>query len=191
MAIKTFTAGEILTAADTNTYLANSGLTYITSGALSSTATNFAGCFTSTYDNYRIVLSSISLSADADIYWRGLVGTTPSTSADYSFAFLGIRADNTQQNATNPAVSIAYTGITAVGGVGGVIVGSASIDMYGPKLAQRTFSTSNATGYNSGFYCRQGQSHFNLTTSFDGIQFLTTAAPTMTGTVTIFGYRKP
>jgi hypothetical protein len=29
MAIKTFTTGEVLTAADTNTYLANSGLVYV------------------------------------------------------------------------------------------------------------------------------------------------------------------
>ncbi len=191
MAIKTFTTGEVLTAADTNTYLGNAGLVYITSGALSGTSKNFEGCFTSTYDNYRIVLSSIAISADGDIYWRGLVGTTPSISADYSFAFLGLSASNVQLNASNAAATIAYSGITAVGGVGGIVVASASIDMYGPKLAQRTFSTSNASGYSSGFYGRQGQSHFNLSTSFDGIQFLTAGAPTMAGTVTIYGYRKP
>ena len=190
MAIKTFTAGEILTAADTNTYLANSGLTYITSGSLSTATTSFVGCFTSAYDNYRIVLSSLSCSADGDIYWCGLVGSTPSISADYSFAFLGLRADNVQQNASNAASTLAYTGFTAVGSVGGLIVGSLSMDIYGPKLAQRTFATHNAMGYNAGFYGRQGASHFNLTTQFDGIQFKTGAAPTMTGTVTIYGYRK-
>ena len=34
MAIKTFTTGEVLTASDTNTYLANAGLVYITSTAV-------------------------------------------------------------------------------------------------------------------------------------------------------------
>ena len=185
-----FTTGQVFTSAAAND-MANSGLTYITSGALSSTGTNFAGCFTSTYDNYRIVMSSLALSADADIYWAGLVGTTPSTSADYSFAQLGLRADNTALNAANSASTLGYTGFTATGGVGGVVVGSVSIDIYGPKLTQRTFMTVNAMGYSLGFYARQGMSHFNLTTSFNGIRFTAGAAPTMTGTVTIFGYRKP
>jgi hypothetical protein len=166
------------------------GLEFITSGSLSTATTSFVGCFTNTYDNYRIVLSSLSCSADADIYWCGLVGSTASVTADYSFAVLGLRADNTQQNASNSASTLAYTGFTAVGGVGGLVVGSLSMDIYGPKLTQRTFATSNAMGYNSGFNGRQGASHYNLTTSFDGIQFTTGAAPTMAGTATIYGYRK-
>ena len=36
MAIKTFTSGAVLTAADTNTYLTNSGLVYIAQGELTS-----------------------------------------------------------------------------------------------------------------------------------------------------------
>lgn len=191
MAVKTFVASEVLTASDTNTYLANSGLVYITSGSLSGSSTNFAGCFTSTYDNYRIVISSASISANGDIYWRGLVGTTPSTSSDYSFAFNGLLADGTSFNASNPAASVGYIGVSALGGVGGVVVGSASLDVYGPKLSQRTFLTCVGMGYYSGFYGRSGMSHFNLTTSFDGIQFTTLGTTTMTGTVTIYGYRKP
>ena len=38
MAIQTFTSGQILTAADTNTYLANSCLTYVSSGSFSGAA---------------------------------------------------------------------------------------------------------------------------------------------------------
>jgi hypothetical protein len=59
MAIKTFTTGEVLTASDTNTYLANSGLTYITQGTVSANTTlNFTSIFTSAYDNYRVVFTS-------------------------------------------------------------------------------------------------------------------------------------
>jgi len=172
------------------TAVGNSGLVYITSGSLSGTTTNFVGCFTSTYDNYRIVLSSCSMSGDGDIYWRGLVGSTAGTTADYSFAMNGLITSGTSFNATNAAASLGYTGVSAVGGVGNVIVGSSSIDFYGPKLTQRTFATVNGMGYYSGFYGRSGMTHFNLTTSFDGIQFLSATASTMSGTVTIYGYRK-
>ena len=61
MAIQTFTAGQILTAADTNTYLANSGLVYVTSVAITGTPVTFVdvtSCFSSTYDNYRILYTA-------------------------------------------------------------------------------------------------------------------------------------
>jgi len=38
MAIKTFTTGEVLTAADTNTYLTNSGFQYVSSGSFTNAA---------------------------------------------------------------------------------------------------------------------------------------------------------
>lgn len=61
MAIKSFTSGEVLTAADTNTYLNNGGLVYITGGTATNTAaTNVDSVFSSTYDNYRVVLEMAS-----------------------------------------------------------------------------------------------------------------------------------
>ena len=50
MAIKTFTTGEVLTAADTNTYLANSGLVYVASGTVAAnTALNFTSLITASF----------------------------------------------------------------------------------------------------------------------------------------------
>ena len=186
MPVPDFSPGEVLTASAMDKI----GLWRVGGGALSGSATNFVGCFTSDYDNYRIVMSSLSLSANADIYWQGLVGTTPSTSGDYSFAYLGLTGTSVQLNAANSAATVGYTGFTASGGVGGIIVGSVSMDVYSPARAERTFVTSNAVGYASTFYGRQGMSHFNLTTAFNGIQFNTAGATTMTGRVDIYGYRK-
>jgi hypothetical protein len=186
MPVPDFSPGEVLTAAAMDSI----GLWKVAEGALSGATTQFEGCFTNDFDNYRIVMSSLSTSTNADIYWSGLVGTTPSISADYSFAFYGLTAAGVALNASNTASTLGYTGFSATGGVGGIIIGSASIDVYGPKLAQRTFLTSLALGYASNFYGRQGMSHFNLTTAFDGIQFTTGGAPTMGGTITIYGYRK-
>lgn len=57
MAVKTFTTGEVLTAADTNTYLNNGGLVYVTSQTIGTTVASVtvSNCFSSTYDNYRII----------------------------------------------------------------------------------------------------------------------------------------
>jgi hypothetical protein len=58
MAIKTFTTGEILTAADTNTYLNNGGLVYVSSGSFSnSTSVDITG-FTTLYKQFRVVISA-------------------------------------------------------------------------------------------------------------------------------------
>ena len=56
MAVKTFT-NEQLTASDTNTYLANAGLVYITSTTVGSAVSSVtvSNCFSSTYDHYRII----------------------------------------------------------------------------------------------------------------------------------------
>ena len=190
MAIKTFTTGEVLTASDTNTYLANSGLVYITSQSLATATTNVVGCFTSTYDNYRIVLSSVQMSANADIYWRMLSGSTPETGVNYAFAFLGLRVDGVADNTSNPAAAVGYTGMTQQG-VANTPVCNASLDIYSPKLSQRTFMTCQANSITTAnWLSRAGYSHLNLTTSYDGIQFTTLGAPTMGGTVTVYGYRK-
>ena len=74
MAIKTFTTGEVLTAADTNTYLANSGLVYITSvslaGATAASPVAITSCFSSTYTNYRIVVSNFINSTAAFLQFQ-------------------------------------------------------------------------------------------------------------------------
>ena len=77
MAIKTFSTGEILTASDTNTYLANSGLVYVAKATLATNTTDLVGCFSSTYDNYRIVLDGLNPNSSSDIYWRLQIGDVP------------------------------------------------------------------------------------------------------------------
>ena len=57
MAIKTFTANSVLTAADTNTYLANSGLVYVTSQTVGTAVASVtvSSAFNSSFDSYKIV----------------------------------------------------------------------------------------------------------------------------------------
>jgi hypothetical protein len=192
MAIKTFTTGEVLTAADTNTYLANSGLVYITSQSLTTSATNVVGCFTSAYTNYRVVIDSMSVSAAADIYFRLLSGTTPASGANYDYAMYSVNAIGTSANVTAAADTYGFSGISITGaGVGGTVFASASLDVFMPQLNLRTPVFANAIGVIGGTYgSRSGMSVHATAGVYDGIRIDTRSAVTMTGTITVYGYRK-
>ena len=182
------TPGQILTSAYVNNNI-NSGLTYISSGALSGTSTNFQSCFTSTYDNYRIVINSIALSGNGDINCRFLVGATPNTSSTYKYAYQGFTSLGATANVSSDGTDNFYSGI----GITGVTdsIGSLSMDVIGPQLAIRTAAHITAQSFSSAYILRTGIGIFGSATQFDGIRFYTGTAVTMTGTVSIYGYRKP
>lgn len=187
MAIKTFTAGAILTASDTNTFLTNSGLVYITSGNLSGSVTDFVGVFTSTYTNYRILVTNPTLSSFTDLCWQGLVGTTPQTSSNYWVAGTGLDgagvAYNQNQNVGNPGRTL-YSNTNIAGGL--------VMDMFGPQVPGFTCFTSQATMFQSdNFRSRSGGGAFNQGTQLTGIRFASAGGQTMGGNVIIYGYRMP
>lgn len=188
MAIKTFSTGEILTASDTNTYLANSGLVYVAKATLASNITDLVGCFTSTYDNYRIVIDSVSMSSAGDIYWRMLNGTTPITTADYNYYTTGILETGVVTTATGSGQTMAYSGCTLT--LGGLVLGNLTFDFMGPNLNQRTLAQSQAIGYYGQFGNRGGGNGYNVVAPYTGIRFLTATATTFSGNVTVYGYRK-
>ncbi|NDF54510.1 MAG: hypothetical protein EB145_09990 [Proteobacteria bacterium] len=185
MAVKTFTTGEILTAADTNTYLNNGGLVYVASGSPAANATiNIDSVFTSTYRNYQIVIRGTA-STGTPVYIRYRAAGAALTDNIYS---------NTFGNSN---------GSTAV-------AGSARSDQYGlfpamyatyPSNIVLNFFNPQVTDYTT--YTIQGQypisatdNGFGLwsgsnkvTTSVDGFQITTAAAPTLTISYTIYGMR--
>jgi hypothetical protein len=189
MAIKTFTAGEVLTAADTNTYLANSGLTYITGGALSTATTDFVGCFSSTYTNYRIVIDQIAWSGTAGIYFRMLSGTTPATGGDYFWAYTGINILGTTSNSNGNAQTLGFLG-SENNGANNLLIGNLSFDIFAPNTSQRTLFEGIGASVITDFASKSGIAIHNQLVAYTGIRLLTNSAVTMTGNVNIYGYRK-
>lgn len=187
MAIKTFTSGEVLTAADTNTYLTNSGLVYITSGSLATGTTNIVGCFSSTYNNYRITLDTLNASASSSYYYRMLSGTSADGTAQYYYAFTGIDVTGVSTNISGQTQTIGRLGYTATD-TG--ILGSVVFDIFKPFIAQPTFITSQVSMYDTRFGVRNGAAQHNVATSYDGIQLATYGGGNVTGTYTVYGYRK-
>jgi hypothetical protein len=185
MPVPDFSPGEVLTAAAMDSI----GLWKVTSGTLSSTATNIVGCFSSDYRNYRIVIDQISLSSAGEIYWQLLDNTTPNAS-NHRWALLGLNALGTGLNsATNTTVAEAFTGINHSAGVDNLILSALTMDIMGPFIAQRTFAHTSAICFTPTNAFRYGLSMNNSSVSYNGIRFLTQSAVTMTGNYTVYGYR--
>ena len=182
MAIKTFTTGEVLTAADTNTYLANSGMVFVKSQAVGSGVLTIpvTDAFSSTYDNYRI------------IYTGGVASTATAVSlilgaSGISYYGALVRADNAGNTANlfmNDSNRFVYAGVGTTDTV------SLDVELFQPNLAKFTLAkfawydprTDNAWGQGTGVH-RVATAHTGFTIGNSGGTFTG-------GTVTVYGYRK-
>ena len=146
MAIKTFVAGTILTAADTNTFLANAGLVYVNSVTpTAATTVGLNSCFTSTYANYRVIVTPVSAAGSTDIDIRLRVGGVAATGANYYQTNIfsgGGTITSTSENART-----SFRGMN-VGAAGNATFNSIAFDIYGPQLAVATRSQLQSGGWN-------------------------------------------
>jgi hypothetical protein len=187
MADQTFTSGQVLTAAQQTTLQTNIGLTWIatttyTASTSAAVTAQVLGCFTSSFQNYRIVI-------------------THTGSASTTFSFQMISATSTVDNGANYfGYGFAYSSsISDAGNSGttsqrcgghssdGNIPNETVIDMANPNIAKRTQSLIKA-------FDPSGPSMFNstaqvaTTTQYTGIQLIP-ASGSITGTIRVYGYR--
>ena len=182
MAIKTFTTGEVLTAADTNTYLANSGLVYVTSATIGSgvSTVTVSSAFSTDYDNYIILISGGVASGNANL--RIQLGAT---ATGYYYGGMYAKYDGTSSAfaavSNNTFWDIGYASTNALSG-------KAEIDS--PFLAKRTIARTTATGSSTTYFMNNYAGFLNDSTSYTAFT-ITIDAGTMTGgTIAVYGYRK-
>ena len=185
MAIKTFVASEVLTASDTNTFLANSGLQYISTTNLSGGATNVVGCFSNTYDNYRFIFQSAYTNvAGVLVQFQMLNGTTPASAASYNYTRFGYNGSLVTSN---------NTGVTY--GVAGVYDNSSAngnLEIYTPFTSSITQGIGNSI-YGAGSNLSYPDTEWStqtIATSYDGIRFIVNGGSWSGGKVICYGYRK-
>ena len=185
MAIKTFTTGEVLTASDTNTYLANAGLVYVTSTTVGSAVSSVtvSNCFSSTYHAYRVVWTNGTMSNNTDLQLKlGATATNYYQWMTYGGYLSG--AATPLGASVNNGTQWNWFG----GGDSNAAV--ADFELYGPNLARYTYARS------LGFYAPASNSGFTSGVLRDTTQYtaftLTPAAGTLTGgTLTVYGMRLP
>jgi hypothetical protein len=187
MAIKTFAVGEVLTASDTNTFLANSGLVYVTSTSVAAGASSvtLANVFSSTYDNYRFVFSGARCTTGAQFILAQLrVGGTTSTTAYYHTRLEASPFSTAQaSNDTSWYWAVVLDSVNYAGG---------SVDVFNPNNAVETSFTANGTDpRTAGAFWRSGAGWHDVTTAYtDIVLSLTTSSTWNAGLITVYGYRK-
>ena len=179
------TAGQILTSAYVNNNI-NSGLVYIDSKTWTSTAAaqQIDNCFTSTYANYRLVLTAIgSAATSVNILAQVVDGSSPVTTNSY---FRSIMSGGTAA----PAAAFSGSQSAWIAGLIGDTAASFVWDLQNPQAATKTTGTSTfMTSSTNDFLAGTCGQMILLTTQYEGISVVP-ASGTWAGTLTVFGYRQ-
>jgi len=165
------------------------GLVLVTSGTLSLTATDFVGCFTSTFNNYRVIIRNATLSAATDLCWTLLTGVTPIT-GNYFLAFRGITSTGSGFDQSTQAAAFGRTGGSSNAATSRIQV---SMDLFQPALVAPTMATSSAYMLLAGtgeYATRVGGCAHDSSTAHDGLRIQSAGGQTIGGQVEIYGYRK-
>lgn len=179
----------------TPTSIANSGGTATLSGntvtfsGVSSVSLN--GCFTGDYDNYRVFVNLASASLTCQIRLRWVTSTTPDTSSNYWVAEHQVAATGSHtipvSGSSNTSAHIGHYIATSSGPV------DMSLEVFRPFAAAWTRHVGQGSvgiGGISDFSMIQTGSLHKVTTSYDGFQLMNLESATMTGTVSVYGYKK-
>jgi hypothetical protein len=186
MAIKTFTTGEVLTAADTNTYLANSGLVCISTTSLTGVTNTISNVFSTTYDAYRVVCTNINNASTTERTITLRFGTDATSNYDFWTQFMYGAGPTSGVAGTTNGTSATLFIMSQQSGQG------FSMDIYNPFQAINTNYTHQATVYQSGvggYIVRQGGGVHKVASSFTGFQ-INGQTDNLSGSVTVYGYRK-
>jgi hypothetical protein len=185
MAIKTFTAGEVLTAADTNTYLANSGLVYVKQQTVGSAVSSVevTAAFSSTYDNYEIIYTGGAASTAQNL--RIQFGST--TTGYYSGLIYIIANSNTVGGLGNDnGANFPYLGeSTTTGGC------RLSCKILSPNLATRTGIAAQYVGTGtSGAAFGMANGNLDNNTQYTSFTITPNTGTITGGIIFVYGYRK-
>ena len=185
-----FASGDVLTASDTNTYLTNGGLVYITeASATSGTTLDVTSCFSSTYDAYRIVVSDFRAAAAAGFTVQLLSGSTPATT-NYVWAFSRVAMDGVAAPVgSGLGATVAQWATQLVGGTSST---AATIELYNPFLTQYTYYRVDATDNRglTGYGVVLGEGSHITASSYNGFRLTLTASTISNIKVRVYGYRQ-
>jgi hypothetical protein len=190
MAIKTFTSGEVLTSSDTNTYLNNGGLVYIAQGELTSStaALTFNDVFSSTFDNYRIVVDRYRpVNTITNLSMRLRVSGAD-IAANYNYSLSGLYQDGSSTNTSSGAVAVNFIDVM-FNSLNVVGLGSCVMDIMAPQKLERTFMTYQSIIYNSQYGNRNGYAVHQVEEIATGFSLFAGSGNTTTLRCKVYGYR--
>jgi hypothetical protein len=182
MSVKTFTT-ETLTSADTNTYLANSGLVYVTSATPGTgvSTVEVLSAFSATFDAYKIVATGVTGTTGAESISMTLGNSGGYTSTGYDSGMIfNLAGTATVAN----GIASAWNFVGAYSTTTGMPL---NIDLYSPFAAHPTSFSSvymRADAYGTPTGTLTG------TTSYDRFTISVVTGTITGGKITVYGYRK-
>ncbi len=192
MPLTTYTAGDVLTAASLNanfTFAANNpvggaSLVLAQSFTTAATVSMAAGTFTSTYQNYLVMLQITANSTGQTIALRVNNAGTPRTAANYA----GAKFDVTIAAATGATGSSLTTSFN-FGALGTTALGGFAFNVFSPLVATtRTSLSYTGMGLNNGISTNAaifGGMQYDTAEANDGLTFL--VGGTITGNLRVYG----
>jgi hypothetical protein len=185
MTYPSFSSGEVLTAADMNKV----GLWLISTVTLSGVTNNINSVFSSTYDNYRVVISGLN---NATSTTRSVVLRFRTTSDDTSANYIQTERyiypiNNGADSAASGQTSSKLVGLSNWSGGGAGI----SLDIYNPNKATATGYVGQSFTYQADvatWVARHLAGGINVSTQFTGFSIIGTT-DNLSGTVRVYGYR--
>ena len=140
--------------------------------------------FSSTYDNYRIIITSISATSEHSMNLRLRVAGSDVSTVTYIYAEQVLGSNGTSYNQLSTGATSILVGRTGSNGVGSIV-----IDIAQPFLANRTTtnSASAANGTTTSLFKGNGAGLVANTTSYTGFTIFPTGS-TLTGKVSVYGY---
>jgi hypothetical protein len=188
MPLTTYTAGEVLTAASLNanfTFAAANppgGLTLVTAQVIGSAVSSVAvtSAFSTTYDNYKIVISGGVASTSGAIGLKLGSTTTGYYYSGYNVTWTGTLNGNGTGNGSEFA-SVGH---------GNTAILTLNLELVNPFLADETMLYATKIDASTGGSTNMVNGYLNNQTSYTGFT-LTPASGTLTGgTIYVYGYAK-
>ena len=162
------------------------GLVKITDATFSAVSTlSVNGCFTSTYEHYRVMVDVVASATEGDMTLRLRLSGTDATGSNYTFFQQASGVNNTAYNQSSTGATSATIGRAGTNGTS-----SLSLDVFRPAQAVRTtWQTQNIGQGTTSDFVQSGGGRHGLSTAYDGLTIAIGGSLTMTGTIRVYGYR--
>jgi len=183
MAITTFVAGNVLTAAELNgSFTTAAGLQFIKSQTIGSgvASVTVSSAFSATYDNYKIILTGGVSSGAGDVTMQ--LGAT--AAGYYGGMFYG-NFSATSPLATSAGNNSASWNFAASGNTDSLF---ANIELFSPFASKWT--RINAWSYNTNTAAGWMTGNLQNTTSYTAFTLTFTGQTATGGTISVYGYQK-
>ena len=150
----------------------------------SASAISLNGCFTSTYTNYRIMFQNISPANSLGVSMRLRTSGSDNSTSNYDSEFLYAQSTAAYGASIDNGTSFPLTASSGTGII-------STIDLMNPQTADNTLMLHSTyqTATDAGTH-NNGGGRFQATTSFDGVTFFANSTNLLTGTLSVYGYRK-